>query len=362
MMRTLKLENYRGFEEYELRALANVNLLVGPNNCGKTSILEAVQFLVSGGNPSVLISNSRRRREFSNGTSGVRSKGTFYPLRHHFHGHRFNLGTSLAISSDSKGERVLMQIVVPRRKEQLRLFDFFEEVDPGFALRISGNAFRSSVHFPVTEDGLVDWESRAVRHVLRGMSPRAFSPTQLVTAESLHVREMASIWNEVELQGRELEVVESMKILHKDLDSIRFLTGDGVGPSPAIVLGFEAGAPRLPIGSFGDGTRRLLALSVSLVRAAGGYLLVDEIDTGLHWSIMEDMWKLVIETAVKSPIQVFATTHSLDCVLGLASLLKANPGFRDAVAIQKIERGIDRSVGFDGEAIVTGVDLGVELR
>ena len=364
-MRTLKLENYRGFEEYELRKLAKVNLLVGPNNCGKTSVLEAVQLLVSGGDPNVLISTSRRRREFGNGTGSASSKRRVYPVRHHFHGHAFGLGTSLAISSDSNGERVRMQIVVPEAKEHLALFESYGDGDPGFALKISGSVIGSGIHFPVTEDGLVDWGSRAAWLVSRSMSPRAFSPTQFVTAESLHAREMAGIWNEVELQGRELEVVETMRILHEDLDSIRFLAGDGMGhagTSPAIVLGFQAGTPRLPIGSFGDGTRRLLALSLSLVRAAGGYLLVDEIDTGLHWSIVEDMWKLVIETALNSSIQVFATTHSLDCVLGLASLLNACPRFRDAVAIQKIERGIDRSVDFDGEAIVTGVDLGVELR
>ena len=39
MIRTLRLENYRGFKEYELRDLARVNLVVGPNDCGKTSIL-----------------------------------------------------------------------------------------------------------------------------------------------------------------------------------------------------------------------------------------------------------------------------------------------------------------------------------
>ena len=56
--------------------------------------------------------------------------------------------------------------------------------------------------------------------------------------------------------------------------------------------------------------RRLLALSLSLIRTEQGILLVDEIDTGLHWTVMEEMWRLVVETARRSSVQVFATTHS----------------------------------------------------
>lgn len=200
-MRTLKLENYRGFEEYELRELVDINLLVGPNRCGKTSVLDAVQLLASGGDPGVLISASRRRREFSSGTGSASSKRRLYPLRHHFRGHAFDPGANLSISSDSNGERVRMQIVVPEAEEQLALFELFEEAYPGLALKVSGSAFSDSIHFPVTEDGLVDWGSRAVRYVLRRKSPRAFSPTQFVTAESLHAREMARIWDEVGWRG-----------------------------------------------------------------------------------------------------------------------------------------------------------------
>ena len=108
--------------------------------------------------------------------------------------------------------------------------------------------------------------------------------------------------------------------------------------------------------------RRLLALSLSLVGAAEGFLLIDEIDTGLHWSVMKEVWKLVAEAAVQSSIQVFATTHSLDCIMGLASLLRDRPDLAEAVSVQKIERELDHSVSFDAEATVTADDLSIELR
>ena len=365
MIAALRLENYRSFEEYELRELARVNLLVGPNNCGKTSVLEAVQLLVSGGDPLVLVKSAERRSESSSEADEEGRRGIRYPLYHQFHGHSFGLGTSLTVSSDDGLGHVHMEIVEAEAGEPQSLFEVFRGTTPPLALKIRRAASTDDILISLAKDGSIDWRAPAMRHRALGLSRRVLPPTQFVTAESLQAREMASVWNQVEVQGRESEVIESMRILQEDLDSIRFLSGVATGrsePSPNIVLGLQAGSPRLPIGSYGDGMRRLLALSLSLVRAAEGFLLVDEIDTGLHWSVMEEMWKLVVETATKSSIQVFATTHSLDCILGLASLLKTRHDLRDAVAIQKVERRINRSVSFDAEAIVTATDLGVELR
>ena len=75
MLRDLKLEKYRGFDDYELVDLSRVNLLVGRNNCGKTSILEAMHFLVSRGDPFVLTRSANRRGEVGDGGSRSRHGG-----------------------------------------------------------------------------------------------------------------------------------------------------------------------------------------------------------------------------------------------------------------------------------------------
>ncbi len=356
MIRTLKLESYRGFEAYRLRELGTVNLLVGPNNCGKTSVLEAVQLLVSQGDPRVLVESARRRSESHSGED--RARVVRYPLRHHFHGHTLEPGVSLAVSSRDGFGRVRIRIVEGELGETADIF-----TGQPLALSIRAGGDEDPIRFPLTENGSLDWSARAVRHAASMRSTKP--PVQFVTAESLHTREMAGSWNRVIREGRELEVVETMRILQKDLQSIHFLTGDSAGSGGGlggVLLGFRDGRPRIPIGSHGDGMRRLLALSLSLVRTAGGFLLIDEIDTGLHWTIMEEMWNLVIDAAVAASIQVFATTHSLDCIVGLAALLRKKPNLGEAVSVHKIERQLDQSVSFGAEDIVTAADLSIELR
>jgi predicted ATP-dependent endonuclease of OLD family len=48
--------------------------------------------------------------------------------------------------------------------------------------------------------------------------------------------------------------------------------------------------------------------------AEDGVLLIDEVDTGLYYRTQTDMWRLLLDTAKRLNVQVFATTHSLDCV------------------------------------------------
>ena len=368
MINTLKLENYRGFKNYQLRELASVNLLVGPNNCGKTSVLEAVQLLVSQGDPGVMVESAQRRSESYAGEGQPRDIGNrprwHIPLHHHFHGHRLEPGVRLTVSSGDGFGQVQIHIVEEVFGKDPDLFQDVSESVRGLALLVETGSGKDEILVPLTDDGSLDPSFPRVRRRSAYLRPKR-PPTEFVTAESLNAREMAESWNLVNREGRELEVVNAMRILHGDLKSIYFPTGASSGSGGglgSVLLGFRGGTSRIPIESYGDGMRRLLALSLSLVRASGGFLLIDEIDTGLHWTVMEEMWNLVIDAAVSSSIQVFATTHSLDCINGLAALLKKRQDLEDKVSVQKIERQLDHSVSFRAPDIITAADLSIELR
>jgi AAA15 family ATPase/GTPase len=112
----------------------------------------------------------------------------------------------------------------------------------------------------------------------------------------------------------------------------------------------------------GDGIWRLLGLALALARTENGILLIDEIDTGLHYSVMENMWKLVNETAKNHNIQVFATTHSRDCYESLAAVCRDSVSMRSEVTIQRLERGETKSVAYTEQEIVAAANRGMEVR
>ena len=104
--------------------------------------------------------------------------------------------------------------------------------------------------------------------------------------------------------------------------------------------------------------RRLLALRLSLK----GILLIDEIDAGLHWTVMEEMWQLMGEVARRLNVQVFATTHSFDCIRGLGSLLRNRPQLKNQVSSRKVTRLLSEAVCLQGDQIRIAVKQDIEVR
>jgi len=75
------------------------------------------------------------------------------------------------------------------------------------------------------------------------------------------------------------------------------------------------------ISAMGEGTIRLLGLILSMVNSKNGILLIDEIENGIHYSSQAKLWDLVFRIAEEMNIQVFATTHSWDCISGFSNAL-----------------------------------------
>ena len=113
MLTSLQLENYRGFERYRLEVLARVNLLVVRNNCGKTSVLEAVHLLASGGNPNVLARTAWDRGEvlLSTEESDQRRSAVYPVLSHFFHGHQFHSGAFFTVCTDDGFGSITVRVV-----------------------------------------------------------------------------------------------------------------------------------------------------------------------------------------------------------------------------------------------------------
>lgn len=371
MLGSIELVNYRGFKYYRLARLSRVNLLVGKNNCGKTSVLEAVHLVASGGDPWVLISTALQRGEvIFLGEDRERYRRNAYPdISHFFHGHQFGPDAYFSVrTDDGLGGLTVRVLNVADLEEQATLFQETESARSGLAIRFEGAQHplpRKFSAFPLTEEGTIPQDLLRRYGHLTPRDREATAAVQFITPDSLEPRSMSEMWDRVIIEGREAEVIEAMRILEPHLSGVFFLSGESAyrfGGRAGVLVAFEGARRRDPLGSYGEGMRRLLALSLSLIRAEGGVLLVDEIDTGLHYSIIGDMWRLIIEAAKRAGVQVFATTHSWDCVRGLAWLCENHPDLRTEISLQKIDCELEEAVGLGAEQIVLAVNQGMEVR
>lgn len=366
MLETAQIEGYRSFRRYALEGFVRLNLFVGQNNCGKTSLLEAIEFLLSRGQPQVLQRSPDRRGEARVvDVPGAPMSGARRQVTHLFYGHDFH-PPSACIRLEGNPE--YGPIIVRTRRLTTDETDDFVRLDipvdslPALGLEISGQTVEKYPILPVDIDGSL-LPNRWLLGGGYGTATNSLPTVRFLTPGSLDPESMRRLWDRVQKEALEPEVSDLVRLAVNDLESIHFLTSDlSRRTQMGSVLTGLRGGRRLPIGTHGDAPRRLLALSLSLLNSTNGALMVDELDSGLHWTVMPRMWDFVIRAAVRSSVQVFATTHSLDCLRGLASLHRANPELTSEVSVFKLDRRLDKAIRLDASEVEAAIEEDIEIR
>ena len=190
---------------------------------------------------------------------------------------------------------------------------------------------------------------------------------QFVGTGGLVPGDVSDIFDDVVLTDAEDRAVEAMRLIEPRVERLAVLASkraafDGSARG-GIVLRMQGIDGRVPIGSVGDGMWRLLGLTLALARARGGVLLVDEIDTGLHYTVMQKMWTMLAERSKSLDVQVFATTHSRDCYESLASVADPDAEPPGDLTIHRIESGNgSSSVRFSEHEVAAVAERGLEVR
>jgi AAA domain, putative AbiEii toxin, Type IV TA system len=195
------------------------------------------------------------------------------------------------------------------------------------------------------------------------------APVRVITTASMTPNELIEIVDSIQLTDEESRVLDALRIIEPRITNFRPTVTRAVGRGwggnasrQGVILKLQGIDEVLPIGTLGDGSWRILGLALALAAAKGGVLLVDEIDTGLHYEVMAKMWRLVFETAVRLDVQIFATSHSRDCFESLATIADPDASEERRITIQRIEPDKGRAVLFTAQDIINAAKRGIEVR
>jgi hypothetical protein len=372
MISSISIRGYRGFEKFEMLDLGRINLLVGTNNSGKTSILEVVSMLESAGDLTRLWNILWRRGERSIRTLPPLEKNpaprvfSEADLGHIFHGHEIHSGTHLSIGAKNESPEKSLEL-------EIRELSASEKIDPQFlddsddnplprlALHMAGNPSPAIPLVVLSRNFGIP--SGQLRRAKRSQSKR---PVQFISTDSSSADEVMSAWNTVSLKPEEKLVLQALQALDSDIQGIALQARTpqqywGPGNRGGFIVKLKSVEQPVPIGSMGDGIWRMLALSIAIAQSKGGTLLVDEIDTGLHYTVMSKMWNLIYSAAKEFNVQVFATTHSYDCVYSLAQIC-ADVDPVNRITVQRIEANKHQSVPYDQDEITVAAAREIEVR
>lgn len=364
MYSSIRISSYRGLGSFRLDRLGRVNLLVGRNDCGKTSILECVELLRSPGNPQVLGSILGRRGE-------LRYLGDEDPQAHLDITRLFanrDLRSEVLVEADRVGTA---DPSVWNNKVEVSASDNHGDEcgseekdrigeDRILDLRLSWSDAADEFKARITSEGFLPFPSRTMR-----VRNEPHKGVQFIGPNGMSAMEAVRHFDELVFTENEEHVIQALRIVNPKVERIATVVTErwsSFHEAPSgVFLKLRGAANRAPIESAGDGMWRMLGLSLALANAKGGVLLVDKIDTGFHYSIMGNMWRMVNERASALDVQVFATTHSRDCYQSLATIVgRGTPSVQ--VTIQRIDPRREQAVEFSDDDIIVVAERGIEVR
>ena len=372
MIEQLEIKNFRGFSEYKIEDIGQVNLLVGTNNCGKTSILEAVHLLKTKGNLYDIFSLLAQRGELKNESETTRyAKADLCRLFHGFQIMQDFEFSFVAFNRNQQGEALFASVECVAHQSELaeRIPDFYTRFHghDGYSL-FNVDWGNEDEHItrevPITNDDCLLYE-----YIKRTNSKPISSETEslkFISSSSLSPDNIVSLFEKIVLSPTEESVIEALQIIEPDITRLATIGASSLSSGDYIRGGIIVKSSKweepIPIGSFGDGIWRLLGLILSLVGAKNGTLLIDEVDTGLHHTVMSKMWKLICVTARKLNVQVFATTHSSDCWKTLADNAVEDEFADMPIRIHRINKDKKRPETFTNKEMHLAVDREIEVR
>lgn len=380
MLNSFQIDNFRLFQHLEVRRLSRVNLIVGTNNAGKSTFLEALELYASNASTDVLLSLVESRQETWFSEAQPYSQDILgNSLRHLFFGHRL---PEIGESGISLGE------VEAHEKLHIAAAAYQDKSDEEGTIRrvrISNfqldDAVSNVEFFLVAEEGeksrillRLDGNHKDVRRSNRGLYGRKTTEFkylwQLVSTDNIPNHKLAALWDLTSLTNLESEIIEALCLIDKRVSGVAFVEDASRGRTidrmqtiknriPLVKI--EGIDEPLPLKSMGDGITRLFNIIVALVNARNGLLLIDEFENGLHWSIQPKIWDIIFQLSERLNVQVFATTHSRDCLKGFDNAWNEYPDLGTFFRLD-IRNGLVNATEYTSETLTDAIDMNVEVR
>lgn len=372
MLTNLTINAFRQLQGMELRDFGRVNLLVGGNSSGKTSVLESIALFCRPLDPLELINTARRREIKSSRESlldGVRwlfPQRDADPLDPYFFGEIAFAGTGL-----------FQKYVTVSFEGQL------SDADYGSASASDDDESSDSLPaeaFESRRGALISMKCETMQQTIFGGNDVLEHSFELweeeryvsrapVTAPQLPVATLSPVSHRVELiqvrqlseailENAEFSIIEAIRLIDSDIDNLKVIARTGSSPTLWV---HHQHAGFSPVSTLGDGTRRVLTMALQLHSVRGGVLLIDELETAIHKDALGRVFQWLVKACQHFGVQLFATTHSLEAVDALLTAEIANP--MDLVAFQLPDRGRSDVKRFDGEILESlRFERGLDIR
>lgn len=313
MIDHLEVHNYKMFERLRLDGLGRINLIVGKNNVGKTSLLEIGYLATS---PYKFLAFDR-----------------ILKLRH----------TNLDKGILNISRELFHQIC------SILEFNFSADF-PGGVLQFKSGLKSILVH----GDSEFQEKLKEQRATLNAL-PRSL----IVSSLGIDPWDLDNFWDFLDLSGNKGLVMDALRLALPEVEAFGLVRSNSGNREPHVRL--RGQEDPVNIHSLGEGMHRISGLSLGLLFAQDGYLFIDEIENGLHYTLHEQICDFLFAAATQLNVQVFLTTHSLDFTRAFARSANKTSEVGSLYRLTK-QLGFLEAVQYSEQEMLIAAEQEIEVR
>jgi AAA15 family ATPase/GTPase len=318
MLESISIKNFKGIPELSMN-LAPFTLISGANNVGKTSVLEAV-FLMYNHGDSNLFQKLINLRNTTLVTSSIDTRDVWEYLFYNY-----EVKKALSISAiRNKNKEAVSLIRDDEWDSVINLADYINSTGDNSIVEYS-YPLKLSFVYDNTEFNTHTTLSLSSSKSVKILSKRESSSNVIIPASSA-IFTSDKILSAVEMTNSVGELIRNKQIpslveILKNLDSR--INDVVLGEKQRIYL--DVGLDEMiPLSSMGSGISNIINWSTIILRNKADILLIDEIESGIHYSSMKSVIEALGNVGKKYNCQIIATTHSLDSVKAFSAFNEKN--------------------------------------
>ena len=292
---TLEVQNFKGIREMKLEGLGMVNVFVGGNNVGKTSVLQAIHlFDFFNVNPRSLV---KKINALGSATLAFANKQFFLWLTDYFWSYK---------------------------PTEIQEFIYGDKKANNFILKLNNTSIsftQDTIHLPQNAKKelnvkLTSANEKFFQFDFDNLEHAYFSTSYFSTITKNPIW-LYGLIGEAIKQFKDEEIVSALKFIQPNLTKI--LT---ISDKIYCELVINKIRTHIDISQMGDGFIKLTALLTILSVTKASCIFIDEIENGFHHTVQKQMWELVLRVAQKGEKQIFFTTHSYEVLESLNAVLQ----------------------------------------
>ena len=324
--KNIEIKNFRGIDHLKIDDFSRVNIFLGQNSSGKSSVLECLLLMMGMSNPDLPQTiNSIRSRNYS----------SFADLGYMFHNFdlkvkpetssvlfdntKRHLSLELTYVFDEKSQPDLQNGQIPTSETKT----FLNTLKMLFDVEAGQHKSTHECSLTVNQQGLISNKKLAEGYLEKNSV--AFLSSDLAAGNPAN--------DLVELAKRRLKdtVIEQLRHFDSRITTLEILNN-------VAYVGLEGINQLLAVNMQGDGLRRYLNIVAASANPMNNILLIDEIENGLHYSAYKKLWEAIFALATTTNKQVFVTTHSKETLSHLNEMLEEHPEYQQGMRLYTLAK------------------------